>query len=105
MGPPSAAARELSLVNADETRVATVGRGVIVSSLTHGSTVPASVSVAVINNRSAVEVQASQAVDSIMGKMLSLPEAELRAAAPPRCEAARGCACSGSTRAWRARSP
>jgi len=43
--------------------------------------VPASVSVAVINNRSAVEVQASQAVGSIMGKLLSLPEAELRAAA------------------------
>lgn len=80
-GAALAAARELSLVNADETRVATVGRGVIVSSLAHGSTVPASVSVAVINNRSAVEVQASQAVGSIMGKLLSLPEAELRAAA------------------------
>ena len=78
IGPPLAAARELSLVNADETRVPSVGRGVIVSSLTHGSTVPASVSVAVINDRSAVEVQASQAVDSVMEQDVSLPRRSCR---------------------------
>ena len=80
-GAALSAARELSLVNADEARVASVGRGAVLSSLAGSSAGNTSVAVAVIDNRSAVEVQVSQAVAGVMGKMLSLPEAELRAKA------------------------
>jgi hypothetical protein len=74
------AARELSLANADDTRVNSVAKAAALASLSTGKQDGSSASVAsqILEKRSGVEVTIAETVTNIMGKVLSLPSSELR---------------------------
>jgi hypothetical protein len=74
------AARELSLANADDTRVNSVAKAAALASLSTGKQDGSSATVAsqILEKRSGVEVTIAETVTNIMGKVLSLPSSELR---------------------------
>ena len=77
------AARELSLANADDTRVVSVAKSAALSSLAGGQHEgsAATVGASVMDKRSGVQVVVNETVVNLMGKVMSLPSSELEARA------------------------
>ena len=77
------AARELSLANADDTRVVSVAKSAALASLAggHQEGSAATVGASVMDKRSGVQVVVNETVVNLMGKVMSLPSSELEARA------------------------
>ncbi|MFL5169108.1 MAG: TadE/TadG family type IV pilus assembly protein [Microvirga sp.] len=77
------AARELSLANADDTRVVSVAKSAALASLAggHQEGSAATVGASVMEKRSGVQVVVNETVVNLMGKVMSLPSSELEARA------------------------
>ncbi|MDF3062393.1 MAG: Flp pilus assembly protein TadG [Microvirga sp.] len=78
-GAALAGARELMLANADDARVITISRSAALDALANGRREGASATVSpkVLNKRMGVQVEISETVPSLMGKVMSLPSTEV----------------------------
>jgi Flp pilus assembly protein TadG len=87
------AARELTLTNTEDVRIVSVAKAAALSTSASGKAQGAQTSVEaeVVSSRSGVKVNVRETVPTIMGKLLSLPTADLRVTATAKVVGGQKC--------------